>query len=59
MNFLKKPETSPKEDMKKGDFSDMKNDMTSSSIIYALMKLIAFHNLDGYYFRDLQLIDFR
>ena len=29
--------------IKRGDFSDMKNDMTSSSIMYGLMKLIAHH----------------
>jgi len=43
--------------LKKGDFTDMKNDMTSSSIIYALMKLIAFHNLDGYYIALLPIVE--
>ena len=43
--------------LKKGDFTDMKNDMTSSSIIYALMKLIAFHSLDGYYIALLPIVE--
>ena len=43
--------------LKKGDFTDMKNDMTSSSIIYGLMKLIAYHNLDGYYIALLPIVE--
>ena len=43
--------------IKRGDFSDMKNDMTSSSIMYGLMKLIAHHNLKGYYIALLPIVE--
>ena len=43
--------------IKRGDFSDMKNDMTSSSIIYGLMKLIAYLNKDGYYIALLPIVE--
>ena len=43
--------------IKRGDFSDMKNDMASSSIIYGLMKLIAHHSLNGYYIALLPIVE--
>lgn len=43
--------------LKRGDFSDMKNDMTSSSIIYGLMKLISHHNINGYYIALLPIVE--
>ena len=43
--------------IKKGDFSDMKNDMTSSSIIYGLMNLISYINKDGYFIALLPIVE--
>lgn len=39
------------------DFSDMKNDMTSSAIIYSLMNLIAYHEIDGYFIGLLPIVE--
>ena len=35
--------------IKRGDFSDMKNDMNGSAIVYGLMKLINQMNIEGHY----------
>ena len=43
--------------LKTKDFSDMKNDMTSSAIIYGLMNLISYHNIDGYYIALLPIVE--
>lgn len=43
--------------IKRGDFTDMKNDMTSSSIIYGLFKLLAFHKINGYFIALLPLVE--
>jgi|SaaInlStandDraft_6_1057023.scaffolds.fasta_scaffold08056_3 leucyl aminopeptidase len=43
--------------IKKGDFTDMKNDMTSSSIIYGLFKLLDFHKVNGYFIALLPIVE--
>ena len=43
--------------LKTKDFSDMKNDMTSSSIIYGLMQLISYHKIDGYFIALLPIVE--
>ena len=43
--------------LKRGDFTDMKNDMTSSSIMYGLMKLIDYLKIDGYFVALLPIVE--
>jgi leucyl aminopeptidase len=43
--------------IKSGDFSDMKNDMTGSAIVYGLIKLFAENNLNGHFIGLLPLVE--
>jgi leucyl aminopeptidase len=43
--------------LKKGDFSDMKNDMTGSAIIYGLLKLLADNNVKGHFIGILPIVE--
>lgn len=43
--------------LKHGDFSDMKNDMTGSAIVYGTMKLISHFNIEGHYIGILILVE--
>lgn len=43
--------------LKHGDFSDMKNDMTGSAIIYGLLKLLADNNIKGHFIGILPIVE--
>jgi leucyl aminopeptidase len=43
--------------IKTGDFSDMKNDMTGSAIVYGLMKMIAESKVEGHFVGLLPLVE--
>jgi len=43
--------------IKKGDFSDMKNDMTGSAIVYGLFKLLSQFNVEGHFIGLLPIVE--
>ena len=43
--------------IKRGDFSDMKNDMTGSAIVYGIFKLLSKFNVKGHYIGLLPLVE--
>ena len=43
--------------IKGGDFSDMKNDMTGSAIVYGIFKLLSEFNIEGHYIGLLPLVE--
>ena len=43
--------------IKGGDFSDMKNDMTGSAIVYATFKLLSKYKIDGHFIGFLPLVE--
>lgn len=43
--------------IKRGDFSDMKNDMTGSAIVYGLFKLLSHFNVEGHFIGLLPIVE--
>lgn len=43
--------------IKSGNFSDMKNDMTGSAIVYAIFKLLSKFNIDGHFIGLLPIVE--
>jgi leucyl aminopeptidase len=43
--------------IKSGDFSDMKNDMTGSAIVYGIFKLLSKFNIDGHFIGLLPIVE--
>jgi len=43
--------------IKRGDFSDMKNDMTGSAIVFGLMNLLSFNKIDGHFVGFLPIVE--
>ncbi len=43
--------------LKHGDMSDMKSDMTGSAIVYALLKLLSINHIEGHYIGILPIVE--